>query len=269
MSRIGLIGLGSIGRRHLGNLLSLGCVVRGMDVSESARDRAKAEHPTAIISDRLDFTDLDALVIATPIEHHLMWVEEAIRRRLPFFVEKSIGTIEQLPRWREIAAMEDLPINQVGYMLRFHKVVETLKASGPIGGELWLRWDASSYGHRIEESSHEIDLALFFGSRATDVGGTGLDYIELGDNWLIRINDHASQYWREWQVMAHGGRLRSRAVFKTPEDLGEQMYRDEMVSFITQLKYGEGFFRTATDVAEAVWVLEVCAAVEQMKREGA
>src|SRR5438128_3037079 len=96
--RVGVVGLGSIGRRHLSNLLALGCEVRAMDVSENARATAAAAYPAAKIADVMQFDGLDAIVIATPIDHHLAWVEDAIRRRLPFFVEKSIGTIEQLPR---------------------------------------------------------------------------------------------------------------------------------------------------------------------------
>jgi predicted dehydrogenase len=170
--RIGLVGLGSIGRRHLGNLLALACDVVAFDVSVDARQRAWTDYTHVQYVGALPFAGLDALVIATPIGNHLRWVEEAIARRIPFFVEKALGTLDQLPRWREIAALE-LPINQVGYNLRFHPKLQTLRAhvDGAEAGQFFLDCDMRQwpgvYGPMVLECSHEIDLALYCGAAAT------------------------------------------------------------------------------------------------------
>ncbi len=262
--RIGLIGLGSIGRRHLGNLLALGCEVVAMDVSADARAAAAAQFPHAKVVDALPFTGLDALVIATPAENHLFWVEEAIRRETPFFVEKPLGTLEQLPRWRELAAMQ-LPVNQVGYMLRFNEAAIRLRDLHPHAGTFTVAWDATKYGHRLEESSHEIDLALWMGASVESVRVYSNHEFRLGAGWCIGIYDRASIYGRQWDVWARAPPFSAHATVTVhqPDELGEGMYVDEMLHFVERAQFGD---RTDCTLADGLRVLEVCQQVEQMTK---
>lgn len=258
--RVGVIGLGSIGRRHVGNLLALGCEVVGLDTNPTALLSAKADYPAL----SLDGGPVDALVFATPAANHLERVEEAVSHRIPFFVEKPLGTLEQLPRWREIAEM-DLPVNQVGYMLRFQRDVAFLKSLAPRNGELWLRWDAERYGYRLEESSHEIDLALHLGADADAVVAQSRGEIWLGGQWVVSINDRAPRYWRQWNAHSRCGAViqESLAVFRSPEELGTEMYRLELEHFLSCVQSGTP---TICPLADGLKVLEVCASIEAMSK---
>lgn len=270
--RVGLVGLGSIGRRHLANLLALGCEVVAMDVSEEARARAHAEFPHVAIFDALPMRYLEAIVIATPIPNHLQWVEDAIRRKLPFFVEKAIGTIEQLPRWRELAAL-DLPINQVGYNLRWHRQLTQARilVNKPTHGQFFLDCDATAwpgqcYGSLLLECSHEIDLALYCGAGELDSVDVDEHFADLwfGPNWCVRIRDDMPTYHRQWTVQQLG--TEASVFFYAPEDLGTEMYVWEMKDFLDCVREK---YHSACPLADGLKVLEVCAQVEQMTKAAA
>jgi predicted dehydrogenase len=272
MLRVGLVGLGSIGRRHLGNLLALGADVVAMDVSPEAIETARAAYPHARYGDSLPFSRLDALVIATPLDSHLPWVEEAVARRLPFFVEKPLGTLEQLPRWREIAAM-DLPVNQVGYCWRFNEfaiqAAATMRARGNRAAFLncdtnMADWPGSAkHGPPLLECSHEIDLALSL------FGGGDLRHATLyeGRQYALLFAPFV-EVRLVWANTRHQGRsfmsspsadgLYPSVSRPKPESI-DAMYRAEMAHFFACVRDGTP---TICPLADGLRVLEVCAKVE-------
>lgn len=238
--RVGVVGAGSIGRRHIENLIGLGCTVAVCDVSAEARARVAGAYALASVGDALPFSGLDALVIATPYDQHLSWVEEAVRRRLPFFVEKPIGTAAQLPRWRELARME-LPVHQVGYMLRFHRAVALLKQQvpNPVAGRVALWWDGSKYADPWLESSHEIDLAWYL---------CGTAPVQFD------IRTDSPEYRRHW-VLDDAWGQRYAAGFSSPEELGMAMYEAEMAHFLACV---QGQRETRCTLQDGLRALESC-----------
>lgn len=272
--RVTVVGCGSIGRRHIGNLLALGCEVHAMDISESARAQTKALFPTAQVSD-VARMDVDALVICTPWDRHLEWVEDAIRRRLPFFVEKPLGSLEQLSRWREIAAM-DLPVNQVGYQCRFHRAIQEMRSfvePPTTGGGFYCdcdsrTWPGGSYGPPLLECSHELDLALWCGappyvdSVLFHDARNGNVWLGPDERWLVSVHDRSDTYCRHWELRNSARDVSAR--WRAPEHLGEEMYRDELAHFLECVKTNTP---TICPLADGLKVLEVCAQVEAMTRQ--
>lgn len=241
--RVALVGCGSIGNRHTNNLVALGCDVGRFDVV--------ANDHISPASD-LRMHEWDAVVIATPWRTHLPYVEAAITSGTPFFCEKPLGSLDQLPRWREIAAL-DLPVHQVGYQLRFNAQYRAMRGlvPRPTAGRFVCRfnmdtWPGKSYGPALLEASHELDLALDSGLSPADV--------ELRDGMT---------YYREWNIANLVAAARVRVLM--PEMLGDQMYRDELEHFIARVR-GERDLGPACDLPQALKVLEVCAQVEQMAR---
>jgi predicted dehydrogenase len=274
--RVAVIGCGSMGRRHIRNLLALGCDVDAYDPDSLSRAQARIDdchlRVYAIRHDRIDVDQCpDAYVIATPVTHHLLWVEEAVRSRTPFFVEKPLGTLEQLPRWRELAN-QDLPTNQVGYNLRFQRHAQQLHAAvapAPRYIECYLHcdmrtWPGKHYGPMLLECSHEIDLALWCGapnivSKAFRTNTSA--HIYLGHNARVIINDAVADYYREWS--ASGEIYGYRRSFIAPEELGDEMYRDEIAHFISCVREQKP---TRCPLTDGLRVLEVCAQVEAVAR---
>lgn len=255
-----MIGCGSIGRRHIQNLLALGQDVWALDTSAEAlaslpraAHRVWHEPETAWMP-----TDFDALVIATPADRHLPLVEAAVMTRRPFFVEKPLGTVDQLPRWRELAAL-DLPVNQVGYHLRFHPDVWWLKDSiTPIEYlNLTVRWDGRRYADPFLESSHELDLArLLLGDvriEAVDRYDDGDVFMELTGGHAVIVNPASEPYFRMWHLQSP--HRSASAHFESPAAVGAEAYRDELAHFLICVQRA---VPTNVPLAEGLATLELC-----------
>jgi predicted dehydrogenase len=92
--RIGIIGLGSMGKRRTRDLLSLGCEVVLFDgrADRIAEGQKMFNAPAVSSFDALVETKPDALVISVPPDQHLEYYERSFQARLPFFSEMNVLT---------------------------------------------------------------------------------------------------------------------------------------------------------------------------------
>lgn len=182
-------GAGSIGRRHLDNLRHLG--VRKLSVCDP--DASRLEQLADKLSD-LGFADFDeglctfkpdVVFVCTPPVCHVDHALRAIRSGADVFIEKPLShRIEGVGVLKAEASSLGRVV-QVGYNLRFHPGVQTLKRlvdDGVGGGILWARAEVAQYlpdwrpwqdyresytarrelgGGIILDASHEIDYILW------------------------------------------------------------------------------------------------------------
>ena len=126
--RVGLAGLGSMGRNHLRHLAAReGCVLAAVadpvaDVLADAVAKTGAAgfaDPLAMIEE----AELDAVVIASPTTTHAELAGAAIARGLPLLVEKPLAaTVEEGIALVEAARAGGIPL-QVGHVERFNPAV--------------------------------------------------------------------------------------------------------------------------------------------------
>ena len=126
--RVGLAGLGSMGRNHLRHLAAReGCVLAAVadpvaDVLSDAVAKTGAAgfaNPLAMIEE----AELDAVVIASPTTTHAQLAQAAIARGLPLLVEKPLAaTVEEGIALVEAARAGGIPL-QVGHVERFNPAV--------------------------------------------------------------------------------------------------------------------------------------------------
>jgi predicted dehydrogenase len=92
--RFGVIGLGSMGKRRVRDLLALGHRVVGFDLRLDRNNQAQEMFGITTVPDfeALVSTNPDALVISTPPDQHMMYYERCFAARLPFFSEANILT---------------------------------------------------------------------------------------------------------------------------------------------------------------------------------
>jgi predicted dehydrogenase len=181
--RVAVIGAGSIGRRHHGNLQALGAVPQlvswragGLEAALAAMDRA------------------DAVVVATATDIRMPLIAAAAARGVPLYVEKPLAF---QPEAVEAIARVAAPVTErsmLGLMLRYHPAVQRLaetdlsdvfQFSLTIGHDVtqWRQdWQFSgSYaakelgGGVLLDLCHELDLAhcLFPGLAVTGVESLG------------------------------------------------------------------------------------------------
>ncbi len=179
---IAVLGAGSIGRRHAGNLEALGEAVEL--IGWRGFDRAAFEARG----------DIEAVVIATSTPIRLELIEMCAAHDWPFYAEKPLA-------WRvdQANAIHDAGAavaerSMVGFMMRYHPAVRDLAArdlSGVYGFSFEIGHDvrqwrenwsfAGSYaadpegGGVLMDLSHEVDLALalFAGSELASVDCVG------------------------------------------------------------------------------------------------
>ena len=186
-TRIGMIGAGYIGKKHLDCLLGFDDA-RVVAIADAMGDRAReqaARCGARAYGDHgrmLDAEELDALYICVPPFAHGPPEAAAVERGLPFFVEKPLAldveTAEEIARGVSDRGL----VTAAGYHWRYLNVVEKareilsenparlalgywLDETPPVA---WWSEEARSGGQMIEQTTHVFDLVrLLVGEVAT------------------------------------------------------------------------------------------------------
>ena len=166
--RVGLAGLGSMGRNHL-RVIASRPNVRLAAVADPDGDAlatattqtggAGFADPLAMIAE----TELDAVVIAAPTTSHLALALAAIERGIAVLVEKPLApTVEEALQIVAASRATGVPV-QVGHVERFNPAVREL---GRLLGEGWLSTvfaitsrRAGPFPARIRDVGVTVDLA--------------------------------------------------------------------------------------------------------------
>jgi predicted dehydrogenase len=166
--RVGLAGLGSMGRNHLRVLSSLPGVrlvaladpVRALvDDGVAGTGAAGFGEPMAMVAE----AELDAVVIAAPTTAHRALAQAAVERGIAVLVEKPLAaTVEDALAIVVAARARGVPV-QVGHVERFNPAVREL---GRLLGDGWLSAvyaiasrRAGPFPSRIRDVGVTIDLA--------------------------------------------------------------------------------------------------------------
>ncbi|TAL08477.1 MAG: Gfo/Idh/MocA family oxidoreductase [Chloroflexota bacterium] len=166
--RVGLVGLGSMGRNHLRVIASrdgarLAAVAdpfaEALDAAVAQTGAAGFAEPMAMISE----AELDAVVIAAPTTAHLPLALAAIERGIAVLVEKPLApTVDEALQIVAASRATGVPV-QVGHVERFNPAVREL---GRLLGEGWLSTvyaitsrRAGPFPARIRDVGVTIDLA--------------------------------------------------------------------------------------------------------------
>jgi len=184
--KILICGAGSIGQRHIKNLLKLGYI----DLILFRRKKTKI---STIEKEIKQFTSLkEALkekpniaIIANPTNQHIETAIICANSNCHLFVEKPISNnLKKIEKLKKICTKNNL-ICSIGFMMRYHPLIKKIKKkieSGEIGkiihyasqwGEdlrLWHPWEDYRISYAANDKmgggptltlSHDIDLALW------------------------------------------------------------------------------------------------------------
>ncbi len=189
MKKLALIGCGLIGNYHLEHFLEFDDIeiVGFCDlIAERAESFAKRTPGGKAYSDfrrMFDETEPDMLFIGIPPDQHGEIEFEAIRRRIPFFVEKPLALDLDLAR-RIAAAVEDAGlITACGFQVRYSSLVEPNRAfireneivfidclrMGGIPGVPWWKEKARSGGQIVEQTIHQFDIIRYLFDEPVEV----------------------------------------------------------------------------------------------------
>jgi myo-inositol 2-dehydrogenase/D-chiro-inositol 1-dehydrogenase len=283
MKIIGVIGLGSIGARHERNIKALGHDTIGYDpIAFPSRDL------------RETLAASDAVVIASPTEHHIPTLDMAARMGKPALVEKPVGSSENsFPLVRNAERMVPL---MVGYNLRFHSCVKIAKERldyGLLGEPLWASFTCAQFSDKpaylrdgvILNWSHEIDLALYLlglakvsgsSTHLTDGRDDMTDILLTHDggwhtsihlDYLTRTADRrfkivGTKGWMFADLIARKICLRARGIDldHSSDDSFDENYIEEMKAFLDRIDGKSTLGATGEDGLRA---LEICLEVRR------
>jgi len=194
MLKVGLIGLGNIGKLHLMNCLHIDNVevIAAADRSKKALKRAKSVGVKNLFNDYRDLlakSKVDAVIIALPNFLHLESVQLALEAGVDVFIEKPLAnTVEECKKIVRLTEKNGR-ILMVGHYMRFMDAIEKMKIAldeGRIGDlevitleqilngpfahgvtprpvpEWWFKPKKAGGGVLLDLGYHLVDLFRFF-----------------------------------------------------------------------------------------------------------
>jgi len=129
-----IVGLGSMGKRRIRCLKRLGYNdIVGFDIRTDRREESQAGYgimTTGVIED-INFSEIDAIIVSTPPDRHNEYIELAIERGKPAFVEASV-VAEGLGQLNERAKQNGILIAPSCTLL-FHPAILSIKGLAESG----------------------------------------------------------------------------------------------------------------------------------------
>lgn len=185
-----VVGGGSIGKRHLRNLLASGRTAAVVDTRADRRAEIAAKHPTArahaSLDEALGADAYRAAFICVPTAYHVEPAVRLARQGVHIFMEKpvshSLDGIEELVQTVEKAGL----VGMTGFCMRFFEPLVRAKAlveAGAIGRLVTAR---SLTGVYLPEWHPWEDYRAFYMARKEQGGGVLLDECHALDwmQWL-------------------------------------------------------------------------------------
>ena len=199
-----IIGGGSIGKRHIKNLQSLGyseiyCLKRKKDEIFEKETGVRSITSINELSD-----NIDAVFVCTPTSLHAEGIEIAVKLQAAIFMEKPlIHSSDGLRNTKNLLSGYD-KVFFIGFMLRYHPLVKKIKSiidSNSLGKVFSARFEFGSYlpfwhpwedhktgyaakkelgGGVINTITHELDLVQYFFGTPRSVFCDSKNFNKLG-----------------------------------------------------------------------------------------
>jgi predicted dehydrogenase len=192
--RVAVVGTGSVGRRHLANLVAL-----GIDVLAVSEHRRLGElelgdaRVAAVPSLDLALADADAVVVANPSSLHLETARRAVAAERHVLLEKPAHvTATGLAELQHEAAARGVVVAVV-QQIRFHPLVARLRElvhGGDLGSLLTVE---GIQGEHLADHHPDEDYRIGYAARRELGGGVLLTQIHLLDLlvWILGRPDAA------------------------------------------------------------------------------
>jgi predicted dehydrogenase len=193
--RVAVVGTGSIGRRHLGTLLSLGCTDLVAVSEHGRRAELVVDGVDVAVRHRLDdvLGDVDLVVVASPTAHHRDQAAAAVAAGCHVLVEKPVGVssagLDQLAAAAEAGGL----VAAAAHQFRFEPgllALRDLMRSGALGVVLTVE---AHQGEHLADYHPDEDYRTGYAARRDLGGGVlrtqihHLDHLEWIFGPLVRV----------------------------------------------------------------------------------
>lgn len=183
-----VVGTGSIGKRHISNLMHLGAEVSAFSYRAVEGSSNSALTGVRLVKNLLEALqdDFDAIVVANRTDQRLAVALEAARHKKALFIEKPLSvSLARCYALKELTETYTLVVES-GFMLRFHPNLVWIKQyleEGSLGELMHLR---ASVGQWLPDWRPGTDHRAGYGAFRKTGGGVIFDLIHELDlvNWL-------------------------------------------------------------------------------------
>jgi len=188
--KFAIIGCGSIGRSHIGNLLHLGQEVVAWNRNKSRRDLVEKKFKIKTYKDldeMLEIKNLSGVFICSPNSFHLSHANKVINKNINVFIEKPLAIELKGLSVIENQVKKKGLISHVGSNMRFNFGPSTVKKyieKGTIGRILWANFWGGMY---LPFWHPDEDYRKMYSAKINLGGGAVLDFIHEIDliHWMF------------------------------------------------------------------------------------
>jgi UDP-N-acetylglucosamine 3-dehydrogenase len=198
--RVGVVGLGSMGRNHARVLAELAEVdqVVGVDASEEARQEVAHRLGIATVASIDDLPDpIDAAVVAVPSSLHRVVGEQLLLRGVACLIEKPLAPSVEDAEALIAAASRSGAVATVGHIERFNPAILELRKRldlvGPVLGITTRRIGPypariQDVGVRLDLLTHDIDVVrAISGSEPETIAFVGDRFVGANEEYVLAI----------------------------------------------------------------------------------
>lgn len=187
--RVLVIGYGSIGKRHVGNLLErddvehIFVVTKINPVSSNLNEHKKVtfiKPPASSVSDLsclqlISFSKSDFAIIANETSKHMDWAISLGKLGINLLIEKPLShTLNGVAELQNVADEMKIKV-MVGYNLRFLEIIGTIKeylAKGSVGNIYFAKIEVGQY---LPSWRKDVDYRSTYSANKSMGGGVSLD----------------------------------------------------------------------------------------------
>lgn len=121
-----IIGLGSMGKRRIRNLQAIGGIeIHGVDLREDRRQEVIQRYGIFVHKELPDLEQYDAIIISTPPDYHLPFIQKSLDTKVSCFVEASV-ILQGLPELLQHHNFNKVVVAP-SCTMRFHPAVKQIK----------------------------------------------------------------------------------------------------------------------------------------------
>ena len=206
MINIAQIGVGYWGPNILRNLMAnQRCEVKtAVDLSEERRDFVRGLYPLVAVSDKIDDiindSEIDAVVIATPVASHFDLAMRSLEAGKHVLVEKPMATTVEDVEVIGRLAMEKNLVAMAGHTFLYNhavRYVKKLMSSGELGDIRYIYSQRVNLGRIRSDvnalwnlAPHDVSIIQYWlgDPEPESVQETGMDYIQNGVDDVVFLN---------------------------------------------------------------------------------
>lgn len=232
-----VVGTGSIGTKHINNLITLGVDVEAISYRSTysfSKMYSNKNITIHSINDKIDFHNYDFCLVANETNLHLKTAIKAVESGCHVFIEKPLSTSNQGLKKLQKLSKEKNKIIQVGFMLRYHPnliFIKNVLKNKLIGDIFYCR---ALVGQSIKDWRPNTNFKMSYSLDMKRGGGVIFDLCHEFDylSWILGKFKNIYAFNQKINFISDNVESISHVVFKTENNISGTITLDYVRPFL-------------------------------------